>query len=415
MMEEVRIISEASCISCDQNQYYQILQKQHRINDLSFDQKILVCKHCGLGTVEFNESYSDENLSEYYKSVPRTPISYDQLNADDPRVKNAVSRVEFTKEFSKSGKLLEIGFGDGVTLLEFAKYNYEVSGIDISAGYSEAYKYLRDKGITIINEDFFNYTSEEKYDVVTAFLVLEHIKDPFNFLDQISDLLNVDGTLIIEVPNVENYWTFQSETMITFEHVYHYSIETLTSVLNKAGYKLISCLPKGTSYGFSMTASFHRADHTDQKEWKGAGEKTYSLFNKYLDSLERYKGLLKDYLHRIFETKEKVYFFGAGEFFKELVKISEKEIKENTLAIIDETEDKIGTNLFGLSIISLDEVPKDPITVVIASESFTLQIEKKILEKNEYATVKKIYPDVMKFFPPSIDDHERITKKKLRS
>jgi len=45
----------------------------------------------------------------------------------------------------------------------------------------------------------------KKFDVITLFHVLEHIKNPVKTLADLRTYLKADGTLIVEIPNADDF------------------------------------------------------------------------------------------------------------------------------------------------------------------------------------------------------------------
>src|SRR5690606_16123977 len=123
----------------------------------------------------------------------------------DPRVVNAQNRVAFIKKSTKGKNLLEIGFGDGFTLLESKKQGYNCAGIDITNDYEENVTFLKSQGVSVYNGDFINFQPKNKYDIISAFLLMEHLKYPSIFLDKIKICLFDGGYFVLEVPDVKNY------------------------------------------------------------------------------------------------------------------------------------------------------------------------------------------------------------------
>ncbi|MBI4088150.1 class I SAM-dependent methyltransferase [Candidatus Kaiserbacteria bacterium] len=89
---------------------------------------------------------------------------------------------------SLSGRLLDLGSGDG----EFVAYCNE--------------KGLTAKGIDIADGVDFETDAlpfpDHSYDVITMFSVIEHLKDPANVLTEIKRVLTTDGLLVVITPNV---------------------------------------------------------------------------------------------------------------------------------------------------------------------------------------------------------------------
>ena len=74
-----------------------------------------------------------------------------------------------------------------------------------------------------------------RFDVVSMVHVLEHVTDPINFLIQAKRLLNDDGTIIVNVPNL----TDNPIDLAVFDHCTHFTASTLNWVFQKAGYEVI--------------------------------------------------------------------------------------------------------------------------------------------------------------------------------
>jgi len=94
-----------------------------------------------------------------------------------------------------SGKILEMGCSSGFMLFPLREKGYHCSGIEPSGYFSE---YLKSQDIPL----FENIESvNETYDIVMHFFVLEHVRDPLNFIKTNLKLLKPNGKLIIEIPN----------------------------------------------------------------------------------------------------------------------------------------------------------------------------------------------------------------------
>ncbi|WP_289686459.1 class I SAM-dependent methyltransferase [Helicobacter rodentium] len=85
---------------------------------------------------------------------------------------------------------------------------------------------------------------QNKYDVITAFHVIEHLQDPIEILQQLASLLKENGKMIIEVPNANDALltiyhnkAFQEFTYWS-PHLYLYNTHTLRKLGEKAGLKV---------------------------------------------------------------------------------------------------------------------------------------------------------------------------------
>ncbi|MBN8702642.1 MAG: class I SAM-dependent methyltransferase [Bacteroidetes bacterium] len=113
--------------------------------------------------------------------------------------------LEVAKMISANSTVLDIGCGGG----EFFKFldgkNCECFGLDKSDFAAEL---LLSKGIKFSKESIedFSEKNKEKFDYITGFQILEHVKNPGTFLTCLCKMLKKGGTLFIAVPNNEPYF-----------------------------------------------------------------------------------------------------------------------------------------------------------------------------------------------------------------
>ena len=98
-------------------------------------------------------------------------------------------------------KLLELGCSSGFMLLPLRELGLEVKGVEPSGHFTE---FVQSKGIPV-------YESLEQFkqndpdvgllDLITHFFLLEHVRDPLEFLEQCLELLKPDGKVFFEVPS----------------------------------------------------------------------------------------------------------------------------------------------------------------------------------------------------------------------
>lgn len=119
------------------------------------------------------------------------------------------ARYEIIKQIpnNKHNKVLELGCGDGATLLELKKINKAsfVAGIDIMDFQQDNYldKFtLAD--IEVIDDLPF---PKEYFDVIICADVLEHLKDPWEATKKVVWYLKKDGIFIASIPNIREIKT----------------------------------------------------------------------------------------------------------------------------------------------------------------------------------------------------------------
>ena len=202
-----------------------------------------LCKSCGLVRIE------PRHNSSIYESIYKNIYWELSHGAKDLTEKRFLLSVKRAKPFADhlinnykfaGKKLLEIGasYGAGLYRLkdedckklvgydydkEFLKKGREYTGLDLRyGGVDEA----------LIDKD--------KYDLVILRHVFEHFLKPSRELSSLSELLEEDGMLFIEVPGVftVSFWYDDLLEYFDFFHPYSYTLSTLKNEMSKSGYVL---------------------------------------------------------------------------------------------------------------------------------------------------------------------------------
>jgi len=170
-----------------------------RTNRQIIANKVLECSNCSL--VYLND---DTHISEYH---------YEQSLMHDTLLDLAESRIEtkvddlrrlvILESEIKDKNLVEIGCGNG-GFLTLAKHLVKsATGIEPEKKHHNSFK-LEDLRIYSSMNDYANDVSnsnEHKADVVASFHVIEHVKNPLEFLLQMLTLLKTNGKAYVETPN----------------------------------------------------------------------------------------------------------------------------------------------------------------------------------------------------------------------
>lgn len=104
-------------------------------------------------------------------------------------------------KISVQTKILDVGAGSGAFINRIKKYGGLYSAIEIAA---DAFELENIKLYQINLNSNFSDLINDKFDLIISIEVIEHIENPHNFIRQLVQLLNTDGTIIITTPNTEN-------------------------------------------------------------------------------------------------------------------------------------------------------------------------------------------------------------------
>lgn len=159
------------------------------------------------------------------------------------RERNVKERVKLVKKFLKPAnrkKVLEIGSHEGLFLKELKDLGYEVLGVE--PGLSVA-RHAKSIGINTLEGSFEEVfpNIKEKFDAVFLFHTLEHMEDALSNLKKIKTIINPQGFIFIEVPNILSYRSRkygENWEYIYSEHLHYFSCDSLSKLLSEAGFKV---------------------------------------------------------------------------------------------------------------------------------------------------------------------------------
>jgi SAM-dependent methyltransferase len=146
----------------------------------------------------------------------------------------ALSRLEKIEPLLLNHKaILDVGTGGGEFAYLLQSLGHRVKGIEPNKGYAE-YS-IQEYGLVVqvgfVQDAVFE---PESFDVVTIWHVLEHTEDPGHVLRLLRSWLKTDGTLVVEVPNVEA--TCQAPHSTFHEaHLYNFNVVSLRRLAKKHG------------------------------------------------------------------------------------------------------------------------------------------------------------------------------------
>ena len=216
-----------SCALCRGNNFKLISEKDSKSKD-----KLIVCFCNACSMVSQNPIPTEQQVEQYYA----TEYRQDYKQVFEPKLKHvyragnlALDRLGFlTKNNVLSGKLLDVGAGGGEFTYVSSQLGFDSTGIEPNIGYSN---YARDQYQANVKTGQLADV-DGKFDVITMFHVMEHIPDPIKTFKKLYDLLNEDGFLFIEVPNIESFSQSPGNTFFK-AHIHYFSTATLVCAASK--------------------------------------------------------------------------------------------------------------------------------------------------------------------------------------
>lgn len=188
--------------------------------------------------------------------------------------------------YSKNGAILDIGAGTGMFLSQFKEQGWVTDGVELS---KEAVEFARKVfGVKLKLGDFLSFSFKNNhYDVVSLNNVLEHLHQPKETLLAIHPLLKDTGVLVITVPNIESIgmqlFGKKSHLLQPPRHLYQFSEQTLTDMLNLTGYTVKNIDHRYWVHNYYSIFESLRLRFSDKFK-DSAGDSTHSVSSNSIHS-----------------------------------------------------------------------------------------------------------------------------------
>lgn len=211
---------------------------------------VVRCSECRL--IYVDPQPDEEILKAAYDFNYYEPWLFSQKELKNQMWQKRLNRI---RRIIPSGRLLDIGCGDG-GFLELAEVaGYDVTGTEYSEVAANITKSRLKHGNVFVGPLRELSLTNNYFDIVTIWHVLEHDRDPAATVKRVKLLLRSGGWLVIAVPNAENYlerfiyFIVKGQLLKIFSihnrelHLYHFTRQTLTLLVENAGFKVENFFP----------------------------------------------------------------------------------------------------------------------------------------------------------------------------
>lgn len=219
-----------SCILCGSDRSRVLFRKQQR--------SFVECRECGLvwidplpGRVEVDDRYRSAYSSGEYAAFAQ---------AHDTRELIAEHRLARVLEVAAPGHWLDVGCSTGSFVAAAVSAGCAAEGLDISR---EAVEIARSNGVLAHHGRVEDFAPSLRYDVITAFDVLEHSVDPRAFVKRLHGWLRPGGRLVLTLPDVSSvypkllmgrHWFYYWPD----EHLFYFKPSTISRLLGEEGFRV---------------------------------------------------------------------------------------------------------------------------------------------------------------------------------
>jgi SAM-dependent methyltransferase len=180
----------------------------------------------------------------------------------------------------------EIGAGGCYILSKLKEKGFEATAIDPSP---VAIQKGEELGIEVIPEFYPAQSSDDSYDLIIHYDVLEHVNNPVEFLQNHINDLNSGGLIAFAVPDCSSYIQLGDISMILHEHLNYFDEDSLRNVVECAGFEILN-IKKGNHGGVLFCVA--KVAETNFFKIKYGNAK----FLKWKDSVEGLKKLISNFI-----------------------------------------------------------------------------------------------------------------------
>lgn len=189
----------ANCIHCSTpSVFFCEAQDENRKMDGHF--VYARCPSCGIISLQNPPDDLGRYYGEDYYDIP-------EVSELERRAAKEDCKISAITQFVRSGRMLEIGPAFGAFALRARKSGFEVTVIEQDRGCCESIRRL--SGISVIESDdpIIALEDQAAFDVIALWHVIEHLREPINFIKAAASALKPGGILALGTPNPKS-WQF---------------------------------------------------------------------------------------------------------------------------------------------------------------------------------------------------------------
>ncbi|MGA2179637.1 MAG: glycosyltransferase [Verrucomicrobiota bacterium] len=206
------------------------------------DYRVVQCDDCGL--VFLNPQPSDAELARIYSADYFLGSNTATSSQAVREIKQATARL-YLSEISRycgsdSGRVLEVGCGDGDFLVIAQAAGWCVTGVEYSATACEKARQRLKNGEIFCGELQSARLEAEQFDLCVISDVIEHVRSPMDFLKEIHRVLKPGGALFIATPSLGSWSArLMRQKWMEFkaEHLTYFDPQTLQTALFKSNFR----------------------------------------------------------------------------------------------------------------------------------------------------------------------------------
>ena len=276
MMTELE--PSTACILCEKSKVELLIPAQA----LSDAQNVLKCSSCGLVFFEprCGEDELDPEEKAYWERGQKKIYFRDEIR--ETFVEEFKSRLGKMKHYQPGrGKLLDVGCGIGHFLDTAREDHWKVCGLDISPDAALAARevYGVDVAVGTLEDSGL---SAGRFDAMTLWDVIEHIRRPVENLKAANRLLRKGGILVMKTPDESSLFkqlaraayrilgkrgSFLLKYVYYIPHYFSYTRKAMTLMLEQSGFEVLEYEADETPMKFAVEKIHAHYGQDPKRKW----------------------------------------------------------------------------------------------------------------------------------------------------
>lgn len=216
-------------------------QKYHEFSDTNYHR----CSSCGL--LFLHPRPTVDTMLKYAEEQYKGGVYEDYTKARELKIATFQRRIQHIIEYIPKGRLLDLGCSCGFMIEAALDAGFDAYGIEFSESAIKAARASIQKRIYHNDINDLDSLDIGKFDVVSAFDILEHTQNPVTVLENWSKLLNPGGILIICTPDTDHFlksllgrkWPM----LQPYQHTFLFSRSNFKDVFSKVKLKPLKIIP----------------------------------------------------------------------------------------------------------------------------------------------------------------------------
>ncbi len=301
----------------------------------------------GCGLVQLQHSY---DLNELYGGHYgyRSGLNQSMVNHLRELVGKAVARVPV----EAGDIILDIGSNDGTTLGSYPEKDLTLVGVDPTA--ERFRQYYPPKAKVISNffsaESFRRDFGDSKAKIVTAIAMFYDLEDPMDFMRQVREVLDDEGTWTFEQSYLKLMLERNAYDTICHEHLLYYGLRQIKWMTDRTGFKILDVELNDTNGGsFCVTVAKDTSSHAENAgpieailvEEEACGLGGLKPFEAFRDRVHEHRQKLIAFFEKAKAAGKSVYGYGASTKGNVVLQFCGVGTEQMT-AIAEVNEDKFG-------------------------------------------------------------------------